>query len=104
MKKTLPQKRTGLSSTIYTTTIGKVQTVFLPTSQRVKRAYHNGEVGDQLWEQITGGRFTQNMWTRKEIDTLFRVAGGREPIEGVVLPLSTAIATECWDGDDSASL
>lgn len=84
-------KELPLSTTIYTTRIGKVQIIFLPTSQRVKRAYHNGEVGDQLWEQITGGRFTKNMWTMKELNTLFRVAGHSDPIKGVVNPIDVAM-------------
>ena len=57
---------TNFKAIIYTSG----NTIFVPTTQTVKVPYVNGDVGDQLWEQILEGRMTGNLWTEKEITSL----------------------------------
>lgn len=80
-----------LYSEIYVLSIADTCTVFIPTTQRVKKAYHNGEVGDQLWEQMVNGTLTSNMWTKKEIQALANIAGRRELMEGKIIPVEYEI-------------
>lgn len=42
-------------------------TYFFPTKKFVSEPYENGEVGDQLWEQMYNGLLCGNMYTLKEI-------------------------------------
>ena len=46
------------------------KTVFVPTSQTVQERYLNGDVGDQLWEQLHDNEITGNLWTEREILSL----------------------------------
>jgi len=42
--------------------------VFIPTSKRVTEPYENGQLGEQLWEQLADdGKLCGNMWTLNEI-------------------------------------
>lgn len=65
-------RRAGLVSTIY---IVGFDTVFLPTSQRLTKKSNAGEVGDQLWQQVSGDMLTDMFWTKKQIVAMERFTG-----------------------------
>jgi len=59
------------------TTVYKVEgvsgytTIFIPTTKRVEEKYLNGDIGEQLWEQLSDdGMLCGNTWTEKEILSL----------------------------------
>ena len=77
------------------TTIYKIHgNIFIPTNKTVKVAYSQGNVGDQLWQQMHNGLLTGNLFTELEMSSY------GEMIEVSIEPNELTY----WDGDENDRL